>query len=438
MKNKIVKYILFVLLVALMFLPLLQQVFPNHKAKQLSGYSEKTPKPILNKDNWFEGEYQNKIEKYINENIGYRDIFIRNYNQINYSLFKTSKGCGVYIGKNNYLYEYGYVMNYSGLNYEGEDTIKSRVSHLSIVRDSLKSKGIDLVVIIAPGKANYYSEYLPSQFKNSKRRITNYNIYDRELKKKNINYLDFDSWMLSLKGKTKYRLYSNTGVHWGEYACYLAADSITKYFENLYSINLPHIKINSVNVSKTMYGTDDDLEKLMNIYTNIDDEPMPHINFKVVDSVNKDKLKVLVIGDSYYNGLSALGLDRYVFNDSEFWYYYKTVHKNTNFKGYVSDYDNIKKKIEKYKVVMILMTEGTLDITPKQVFENLYCQYSKAHPNIEYENKINKYIRLIKANKDWFDSVKKKAKDNNVSIEKAVYNDAVYMVEQEKKKNNAK
>lgn len=438
MQNKILKNIIFILLVALMFLPMLQQVFPNHKSKELAGYSEKTPKPILNKDTWFEGEYQNNIEKYINENIGYRDIFIRNYNQINYSIFKTTKGCGVYIGKNNYLYEYGYLMNYSGLNYEGEDTIKSRVSHLSIVRDSLKSKGIDLVVIIAPGKASYYSEYLPRQFKNPNKRITNYNIYNRELKKKNINYLDFDSWMLSLKGKTKYRLYSNTGVHWGEYACYLAADSITKYFENFYSINLPHIKINSVKVSKTMYGTDDDVEKLMNIYTNIDDEPMPHINFKVVDSVNKDKLKVLVIGDSYYNGLSALGLDRYVFSDSEFWYYYKTVQKNLNFKGYVYDYDNIKKEIEKYDVVMILMTEGTLDITPKQVFENLYYQYSNSSHNIDYENKIKKYTRLIKANKEWFDSVKKKAKDNNVSIEQAVYNDAVYMVEQEKKKNNAK
>jgi len=271
-----------------MFLPLIQQIFPVVKQKDLIGYSEKIPKPKINIGNWFEGTFQSEMDKYTNENIGYRNFLIRNYNQIRYSLFNTTNANGAIIGKDNYLYILGYIENYLGLNYIGEDLIKNNVKHLSIVRDSLKAKGIDLVVLIAPGKGSFYPEYLPKQYSNLKPKKTNFEVYNRELIKNNIHYLDFNSWIRSLKGKTPYRLFPSTGVHWGEYACYLANDSITRYFEKLYSIRLPHLKIKNIRVTDTMFGKDDDVEKLMNIYTNIPDIPMPKIDY-IVDS-NKDSL----------------------------------------------------------------------------------------------------------------------------------------------------
>ncbi len=439
MKNKTIKHIIFILLVVLMFLPLIQQIFPIVKQKDLIGYSEKIPKPKINIVNWFEGSFQSEMDKYVNENIGYRNFLIRNYNQIMYSLFNTTNANGVMIGKENYLYILGYIENYLGLNYIGEDIIKDNVKHLSIVRDSLKTKGIDLVVLIAPGKASFYPEYLPERYSNLKPKTTNFEVYNRELIKNNIHYLDFNSWIISLKRKTPYRLFPNTGVHWGGYACCLANDSITKYFEKLYSIRLPHLKIKNIRLSDTMFGNDDDVEKLMNIYTNIPDIPMPKINY-IVDS-NKghvDKLKVLTIGDSYFAGLSELGLGQYVFYDSEYWYYFKQVIKNNKYKCTTEDYDKIKNEIEKYDVVFIVVTEGTLQFTLNQFFEELYSYYNNGFFDKEYKRMIDKYVKSINNNKEWLDLVKKKARQRGVSLDKAIKDDAEYMAKQFMQKEHHK
>ena len=120
-----------------MFFPLVQRLFSIFKEKELMGYFEKTPKPDFNKDNWFEVKYQTEIEKYTKENVGFRKFFVRSHNQINYSCFNTTNAGGIYVGKNKYLYEDGYIKNHLGLNFQGEDTIINVVNHLSLDRKSV-------------------------------------------------------------------------------------------------------------------------------------------------------------------------------------------------------------------------------------------------------------------------------------------------------------
>ncbi|MFA6806351.1 MAG: hypothetical protein WCR29_02935 [Bacteroidales bacterium] len=439
MKNKKIKYILFIQVVLIMLIPLVQRLFSIVKEKELMGYFEKTSKPELNKENWFEVKYQTDIEKYTKENIGFRKFFIRSHSQVNYSCFNTTNAGGIYVGKDKYLYEDGYMKNYLGLNYLGEDTIKNYVNHLSVVRDSLKALGVDIVVVIAPGKGSFYPEYFPKEFADIKPTTTNFQILDRELKQKKINYIDFNSWMIALKGKTKYRLFPSTGVHWSEYASYLAIDSITNYFEKQYSIKLPHIKIKSVEVTDKMYFKDDDAEKLMNLFFNIPDQPMPKIE-TMVDSVNADKLKVVVMGDSYYYSLSRLGLDKYVFNDSEFWYYFNEVHRfdtkdfKQTYKGLVRDYKDVKSEILKYNVIMIVMTEGTLHFTPRLFFEELYSQFTNSFEVRQFKYLYENYKSEILSNKEWLALIRKKANERGVSLDQAINDDAGYMVEEYFKK----
>ena len=49
-------------------------------------------------------------------------------------------------------------------------------------------------------------------------------------------------------------------------------------------------------------------------------------------------------------------------------------------------------------------------------------------------NRVKYYEKLIKTDNQWLNSVKEKARKLNVPIEVAIYNDSIYMVEQEKKK----
>lgn len=429
------KRFLFILFIILMFTPMIFQFF-GYKNGKLGGYYVKIEKPEISFMVFNSLEFQNKLEKYVKQQIAFADFFIKFSNQIRYTFLKSSNVNNVIIGKDNYLYYDYYINSYLGRDSVPQDTISLVVKELTQVRDSLKAKGVDLIIMIAPGKGSFYPEYFPEFYSRLKPKITNYEKYSKEFYKHNINYLDFYAWLISLKGKTPYRLFSNTGVHWGQYACYLAIDSLTSYLDEKYRINLPRLKISNIKESTKMLRSDDDAEKLINVIQNIPDYPMSNIEFKV-DSTGNDKLSVLSIGDSYFYGLSDLGLNRLVFYESEFWFYFDEVDKPNNKEGikYVIEYDNIKEEIEKHNVLLIVMTEGTLSTSPTSFFRELYYQYCKKPDyNKEFKRYVRKYAIAIKNNKQWLKDIELKAKKNGITLEEAIDIDAKYMAKEYLKK----
>lgn len=430
-----IKRVFFILLLILLFMPMLFWAL-GYKNGNLGGYYEKKEKPELSLKAFNSLEFQNKLEKYLKQEIAFADFFIKFSNQVRYTFFKSSNVNNVIIGKDNYLYTDNYVNSYLGRDSVPQDTISLVVKELAQVRDSLKTKGVDLIIMVAPGKGSYYPEYFPKYYSRLKPKTTNYEKYSKEFYRNNINYLDFNGWMISLKGKTPYRLFSNTSLHWGRYACYLAIDSLTSYLDKKYRINLPRIKYTSIKESTKMLGSDDDVEKLINVIQDIPDYPMPNMEFKV-DSTGNDKLRVLSIGDSYFFGLSDLGLNRSVFYDSEFWYYFDEVDKPNSKTGikYVVEYDNEKAEIEKKDVLLILMTEGTLSTSPTSFFRELYYLYCKKPDyNKEFKRYVRKYTLAINKNKAWLKDIKIKADKRGVSLDDAIESDAKYLAKEYLKK----
>lgn len=426
MSSKRTKYILFVFLSLVMLLPMIFSVF-GYKNGRLGGFYDKEEKPKLSISAFSSVEYQKELEKYLRQNIAFSDFFIRFSNELRYKLLNSANQNNVIIGKENYIYTDSYVYSYLGIDYQGKEKINSAVAKLAQVRDSLKIKGIDIVFLIAPGKGTFYPEYFPYRYSRLKPKTTNYETYSQAFNKYGINYLDFNSWICSLKGKTKYRLFSNTSVHWGQYACYLAVDSITKYLDSKYNIDLPKIKIKSIKESTTMYDSDDDIEKTVNRLTNIPDFPMPRLDFEF-DTVDKDKLRVLSMGDSYFFGLDNLGLMNNIFYDSEFWYYFREVRSLKVKDLYVYELQDLKKEIEKNKLILIVFTEGNLHTTPKIFCDELYYLYCmKPNYKKELEWQTEKYKILINKSKKWKEDIRVKASQRGVSIDKAIEDDANYM-----------
>lgn len=423
------KRILAILILILLLLPLIFNVF-KYKNGELSGFVDKREKPIFSFKGFDELKYQMNLEKYAQQRVAFSDIFIRISNEIKYRLFRYSDVQYVEVGRGNYLYMDSYVRSYLGLDYQGEDKINAAVAKLAQVRDSLKTKGVDLIFMIAPGKGTYYPEFLADKFAKQKPTTTNYETYSKAFYKHNIHYLDFNAWMFSLKDTVEYRLFSNTSVHWGQYACYLALDSLTHYLNSMYDITLPTIKIKNIDISNKMYGSDDDVEKLMNILSNIPDEKMPRMQLEI-NTRDKDTLKVLTMGDSYFFGLQDLGFMSYVFKDSEFWYYFKEVRRKVYEYLFVWEYEDIKKEIEKNKLILIVFTEGNLHTTPKEFCDQLYylyCMQPTYEKELEWQTK--KFKTQIEKNHDWKESVRKKANKQNKSLDKAINDDAEYMAKE--------
>lgn len=434
----IIKKILFGGIICLLFLPMIQQEVEIVELEPLNGSFETMKDPCFGLNDWLEGSYQVNKQDYLDQNIGFKSVFVRIYNQIHYTLFNQAKANGVIVGKENYLYEENYIKAYLGRDFIGYEQIAEKVNKLQKIDDTLQSKGIDLIVVLAPGKGSFYPEFIPEKYNPTQKSITNYEIYHKELSRSNIHFLDLNQWFRDMKSKSDYPLFPKTGIHWSKYGEILALDTIVKYIEFIRKISLPKIHIDNIELSDSMRATDDDIEKGMNLFFNIKDVEMgyPTLSFKETDSTTKPK--VITVADSYYWGVFGSGLTGRLFKEDQFWYYNQEIHSSLLPNPLNVKDVNIKEEIEKRDVIILLSTDANLYKFSYGFIEQLYQVYfdkEKPKKSDEKEERVQFYIDVIKGTPEWINSIKKKAKGEGVFIDKAIRKNAEYMVLKEENKN---
>jgi hypothetical protein len=422
-----------------MFLPLLQKIFSIIHVQELYGKYEMADKPKFSTELWFNGDYQKQCDKYINNKVGFRPLFIRTHSQIYYSIFHTSASESITLGKEGYIYETSYINSYIGLDYIGDKEHKIKFHKLKKLQDTLQSLNKKLIIILAPSKASFYPEYIPDRFFIKPRKKTNYEEVTKQLSKTNVPYIDFSKWFRTMKKTSKYTLMNKNGIHWTRYGEILAMDSLIKFVSKSTQVNLPKIKYDSLTYSQTPQFTDNDISQTMNLFYVKKDLKLTYPRVSIDSSkADKKKLRSLVVGDSFYWGMYYLGLSDKVFDRGEFWYYFQDMYPEENRNGkliprYVS-LANMKDEIKKFDVIIFLQTESNLNNLGFGFIEKLYDFYFLSDKESEIDSeRLKSYEKQIRSDKKWFELVKQKAKKNNIPIEVAVRNDAIYMVEQEKK-----
>ncbi|MBU0763369.1 MAG: hypothetical protein KJ607_00885, partial [Bacteroidetes bacterium] len=192
------------LLLLVLFLPALQKWIGFSKSEDLSGVSIPAGKPVATWENFFSGEFQPSYNQYVEEHIGFRNDFVRIYNQLDYSLFRHANASNVLIGKDNVLVQDFYVDAYTGKDYVGIRKIRKDIMKTKLVQNYLKYNGIDLVFVIAPGKVSVYKEYFGDFIGNGSTDSTNYELYSDEMKKNDINCIDFRKYFLEIKDTSRW------------------------------------------------------------------------------------------------------------------------------------------------------------------------------------------------------------------------------------------
>jgi len=233
MNSKTIKKLLLSLMLIGLVFPLIQAQLSIFELRKLDGSFDKKVRPVFSKENWFKGSFQDSLQDYTEENIGFRNFLVRLNNQMAFWLFNEARAKQVIIGKSNYLFEQNYIDSYFGRDFIGEDAIADKVYKLKFISDQLKNKGIDLMVVITPGKGDFYPEYIPDKYYEGESNQRNYTIYLEELKKKNIPTIDFNAYFKLQKSKSDYPLYTKGGIHWSHYAELLAGDSIISFVEKM-------------------------------------------------------------------------------------------------------------------------------------------------------------------------------------------------------------
>ncbi len=427
-KNKILYRILLGVTMVLLLLPMFQHVVDFPKVKKLKGAIEETRVPVFEWSKWWSGEFSNEADNYFTQSFGLRPDFVRLDNQLAYGLFGEFRAKHIVIGEQNYLFEQNYIDAYTGRDFIGENETVEKVRKLKMIEDTLKARGKDFLIVLAPGKASFYPEYIPDEL-GSASDSTNYIFLSKELKRQAVSHIDFNAWFMENKGKMDYPLYPKTGIHWSHYGMLLGMDSLLHRLEKNNGWDLPDVVWGEIEYVDERRRIDDDIEQALNLFSSFPNYKMAYPEIEIKNK-EKDRPKMICIADSFFWEMFNMGMMEKIFNQGKFWYYFNTVYpdefKNPTTTG---DFD-WDVEFANTDVFVMMATEGNLAYFPWGA-ENAFLEYFSN--NYEFnqeqrENRIRKIIENIKSDEKWLGHVREKAKEKNISLDSMLWKDAEYML----------
>ena len=300
--------ILFVSTIVVLTLLMVQTYTGLVHVKPLAGVTVETEKPKLTFKNYVDGTFQNDLEKYCREHCGFREWFIRLYNQYRWSCFRETDNTTVVRGKDNWLFEEVYVRDhyessmyeYTSDTAEMREILETEALRLWKVQELLKEHNIHIFVNITPSKDVIFPEYLPENVSYTRPvGLRAYDFYKKRFDELGIHYIDNVAIFKAIKDTVDYPLFYERGTHWSNIASVYVFDSILRYMEALGGRQLPHLEIGEKYQAKPR-DPDKDLENLLNLVFPMKSSPYWYVDVDVKEDSTQVKPFMTVIGDSYH------------------------------------------------------------------------------------------------------------------------------------------
>ncbi len=367
------QHILFYLQMLVLITILGFSLFKSGEIMPLKGHLERVNRPKLNIADWLNGSYQKQMDQRTQSKFGFRSVFLRLKNQIDYTFFDEIHARDVVEGKDGFLYEENYIKSYLGKTFIGEEAIIHKTKKIKLLQDALAQLDKTLVVILAAGKASFYPDYFPAQYDTIEKTISNYTFYRKQFLEQQVDFIDFNHWFLQLKDTSRYLLYPKQGTHWSRYGECLVADSLLNYIEYMRQVDIPEIVYNNIQLKNKPQFTDKDLEDGMNLLFALDRASLAYPNHYFIDE-NKTKLNSLVVADSYYWGLHNMSFTSAVFEQAQFWFYNNDYYTADGQSGKVADLNILEETLHS-DVIILMATEATLDSFAWQYITKLNQQF---------------------------------------------------------------
>jgi len=408
--------------ILLMFLGLfLQQYFIPVKLQKLDGYFIPKIYDGIKLETWLSGNYQHQTEDYVNEEFGFRNFLVRLHNEITFLLFNKTNTKSVVIGKENYLYEYGYIIAYNGKEFLGESAITDSVSQIKRLQDTLNTFGKQLLVVFAPSKVRTYPEYISDSLNPDPDRNTNYKFFKQQFENQGVNFLDFNPIFLNKKETSEYLLFPQLGVHWSRLEAIRAYDTIMKKLSQVANLNLPEIKIKAIREKEELEDPDNDIVNSMNLLFYPPYKKMAYPEYEIVKE-HRDMRNLMMIADSYWWDVFLQQIPKKTFDNNEFWYYNKEVWGNSFFGKKHADSLDLKRKILQNDLFILLCTESNYSRIGFGFVKQAINALRKPIQMTTEEK--TEYKKAIKENKTWYADIERKASERKISIDSMIMLDA--------------
>ena len=299
--KKNAKRLLLLALVLLLLLPAGQAKYEWLEPGELAGFYETAaPRPELTLESFTTNTYQPALERYLDEQLGFRTWLIKARNQLSFSLLHESDNPDLYVGRDNTLFDARTLYGYTGLDAADESTVQRHIRRLRVVQDTLARRGKLLVFVAAASKASFAPENMPPYFRRFPRKRSNYENYTAAMRKARINLLDLSQVVRSWKDTATYPLFPRYGGHWSNYAAALAGDTLMRYVEKKYGHNLRDYRLLAGEVSNQPRDNDTDTEKPLNLWSPLAPYDMryPWVEYEPLKP-GQSRPNVLIMGDSF-------------------------------------------------------------------------------------------------------------------------------------------
>jgi len=386
------------------------------------------PEPVLTDSSWFAGVYQQQKTERVKETIEFRNDFVRLFNQVDFSLFRIPHANGVIVGKEGYLYYVEGIFNITGRNVFDPSSYPTQVNEYKILQEYLMDHyGIPLLWVLAPDKAHFYPEYIPSRFLKNLKTPTKYTSYVHFLDEAQVPYLDFNNYFMLMKDTSRYQLYPKNGSHWSSYGAVIAFDSLSRYLQEVYKMKMPEWILDSMVTSQELYDDHGDLSRTMNLIWEPSHPSMDYANYHFTQRDSTYKLNVLFIGDSFFWQWYYPGIIENNFNQFHFWYYSQGVYPES-FKKYLNAYTlDLRETIQQYDVIIMLQTMGGYVNLGYGFVERAFCE-------LLYKDRFDYFMNRIRGSEEWYGYVQRKAVNQGLPVETILCREAIYNVSEEIKK----
>lgn len=428
---------LFIGIMLLLFIPLIQSAFKLKKSvKPLNGAFTRAEDTAFSWPAWFSGRYQDLKNENLKQNFGFQPSYVRLNNQLDFTLFKKINAEHVIAGKAEVYFEENYIDAYYGKNFVGKENLDRLAAKLKQAQDILRAYNIDLEILFLPGKASFFPEYIP-EGRIAEKKLSNYEYLVSAAGGQQLDFIDFNAWFRQMKSRTVYDLYPAGGIHWSNYGALLAYDSLLRHIEQRAPVSLRSLKIAKVEFSDKLRDPDNDIAEALNLIKTPPMLSMPYAQYKWLERPGVTRPAALFVGDSYFWNWYHQGLVNNTFTDARFWYYCQTIYPDTLPEREVKDID-FRKAVERNKVVVLMATETNVhDIgwgfadkvieffPPEAAGSTIVADEARRRIYINY---FSEEIRKTPA---WLASVEQKAKEKGISVEAMIALDAAYLYDNE-------
>ena len=388
-------------------------------------------KPKFTLKEWLSGDYQKLSDDYDNDHWSLKELMVRLNNQFYYKVFNQIRVNNFVIGKQDYVFSEGYIFSAYGDDLMKEEKVKELLRKAKVVQDTLKKKGIDLLLVYAPGKGMGCREFVEDKYVHPYTQ-TNHDLFASNSQQLGVQYFDLYTYFEKLKPVSPYPLFPKFGHHWSYYGECLAVDTIIKHIENIHHCDMPGIRWQTIDVVDTARSRDADVLKSMNLYANPEQNmKLAYPNIEFESDSGKSNTRVLTVSDSYWYGPVYMGIGANCFAGGQFWYYYNKVIPSPIQGQKVEVWElDLKKEVESNQVIMLLYSDGNLSGFGNNFIPDVYEMYTSPqtyYARYERNKQIQSYAKQIRETPLLLKKSTSLSDERNITLDSAIRYDAAKM-----------